>query len=163
MNFAKQMYIRSTCSDIKMKEYMIWCPVWLTPSLWLPIPPPWQQRSVPPSSESFWRRTPSSWLRPEQAKQNYCKFDLNKAEDLRNKSKLPRLCLKWESVTHPPTLGNLLLQVCRCYDQQADGLQRIKQCLLQTGHMQGKTWQHVSGNTSNYSTFIRSVQLLRIL
>lgn len=42
------------------------------------------------------------------------------------------------SVTHPPTLGNLLLQVCRCYDQQADGLQRIKQCLLQTGHMRGQ-------------------------
>lgn len=42
----------------------------LTPSLWLPIPQPWQQRWVPRSSGSFWRRTPWWWLRPSPAEQN---------------------------------------------------------------------------------------------
>lgn len=43
-----------------------------------------------------------------------------KAVGLKTKTKLP---VFW-SVTHPPTLDNLLLQVCGCYDQHADGLQK---------------------------------------
>lgn len=61
----------------------------LTPSLWLPILQPWQQRWVPQSSESSWHRTPWWSLRPSGAKQQYrssrLSFFLNGAFQLRNK------------------------------------------------------------------------------
>lgn len=33
---------------------------------------------------------------------------------------------KIRTVTHPPTLDNLFLQVCGCYDQHTDGLRESK-------------------------------------